>query len=45
MSKVELVNDYYSKGLWSFEQVKKAVGKWIDEVDFEEITGEEYTEE
>ena len=25
----EKVKDYYEKGLWSLDRVKKAVGRWI----------------
>ena len=37
----DLVKDYYNKGYWSKERVKNAVGKWITQKEFQEITGEE----
>lgn len=39
-AKFELVKSYYDKGLWDAERVKKAVGKWITEDEYREITGE-----
>ncbi len=27
--KFDIVKDYYERGLWSAERVKKAVGHWI----------------
>lgn len=39
------VKNYYDKGLWSKERVYNAVGKWITESEYEEITGEVYVAE
>ena len=39
----EKVETYYKRGLWSLEQVKNAVGRWITESEFKEITGQDYT--
>lgn len=39
----EKVQKYYEKGLWDLEQVKDAVGRWITESEYKEITGEDYT--
>ena len=37
------VKNYYDKGLWSIERVRKAVEKgWITEEEFTLITGENY---
>lgn len=38
----EKVKGYYKKKLWKLEQVHNAVGRWITEDEFEEITGEQY---
>lgn len=38
----EKVKDYYEKGLWSLDRVKKAVGRWITLEEFKQITGTEY---
>ena len=38
----EKVKDYYEKGLWSLDRVKKAVGRWITQEEFKQITGTEY---
>ena len=38
----EKVKDYYEKGLWSLDRVKKAVGRWITPEEFKQITGTEY---
>lgn len=37
----EKVKSYYQKGLWDLEQVKNAVGRWITEEEYKEITGAE----
>lgn len=42
MDKKEKVRNYYEKGLWSLAMTRNAVGRWITESDFEEITGETY---
>lgn len=39
------VKEYYDRGLWSKTRVKNAVGKWITQEEYKEITGEEYTSE
>ena len=38
----EKVQKYYEKGLWNLEQVKDAVGRWITESEYKEITREDY---
>lgn len=38
----EKVKTYYEKKLWSFDRVKKAVGRWITAEEFKIITGTEY---
>ena len=38
----EKVKGYYEQGLWSLEQVKNAVGRWITEEEYKQITGEDY---
>ncbi len=40
----EKVKDYYDRGLWSIERVHAVVGKWITPAEYEEITGEPYSE-
>lgn len=40
----EKVKNYYDNGRWSIERVRNAVGRWITEQEFEEITGEPYEE-
>ncbi len=45
-SKYEKVKNYYEKGLWSIERVANAVLKgWITVDDFEEITGQVFSDE
>lgn len=39
----EKVKKYYDTGKWSKTMVKNAVGKWITEAEYEEITGEPYS--
>lgn len=44
----EKVKSFYDRGLWSKERVKNAVtnpasNPWITEAEYEEITGESYT--
>lgn len=41
-NKFQLVKDYYDKGLWNIEKVYNAVGRWITEDEYQEITGKEY---
>lgn len=36
------VKDYYDRGLWSIDRVYNAVGKWITEAEYYEITGLTY---
>lgn len=41
----EKVNGYYNNGdngLWTKTQVYNAVGRWITEEEYKEITGEDY---
>ncbi len=35
----EKVKGYYDNGLWSIDRVWNAVGKWITEEEYFEITG------
>ena len=43
--KYDKVKYYYDHGLWTIEQVHKAVVKgWIAAEEYEEITGEPYDE-
>lgn len=41
----EKVKNYYDKKLWNKERVYNAVGKWITENEYQEITGESYSTE
>lgn len=38
----EKVKGYYEKGLWSNTRVYNAVGKWITEEEYRQITGDTY---
>lgn len=38
-NKFEKVKKYYKERLWTINQVKNAVGKWITEEEYKEITG------
>lgn len=38
----EKVKGYYEDGIWNKSRVHNAVGKWITEEEYEEITGEKY---
>lgn len=38
----EKVRNYYDNDLWSIERVQAAVGKWITEEEYQEITGEPF---
>ena len=38
----EKVKSYYDRDMWSIDRVRSAVGKWITEEEFTEITGEEW---
>lgn len=40
--KFEKVKGYYKSGMWSFQMVRNAVGKWITKEEFQEITGKTY---
>lgn len=42
MTKFEKVKDYFDKGLWNKEQVKKSIGKWITEEEYNEIVKTTY---
>lgn len=35
----EKVKSYYERGIWSAAMVKNAVGRWITEEEYTEITG------
>ena len=39
----EKVKDFYDGGFWDKNKVHDAVGRWITEEEYQEITGEEYT--
>ena len=36
------VKNYYDHGMWAEDRVRNAVGKWITEAEYTEITGKEY---
>ena len=36
------VKNYYDRGLWDIDRVFNAVGKWITEAEYNEITGFTY---
>ena len=38
----EKVKNYYDNKLWNKKRVYNAVGKWITDAEYEEITGEPY---
>ncbi|MBQ8300274.1 MAG: XkdX family protein [Clostridia bacterium] len=38
----EKVKKYYDEGIWNKARVHNAVGKWITEEEYKEITGEDY---
>ena len=38
----EKVKAYYDDGIWNKTRVYNAVGKWITEKEYKEITGEDY---
>lgn len=40
--KFEKVRGYYKNKLWNLERVRNAVGKWITEEEYQEITGEPF---
>ena len=39
------VKGYYDNGRWSKKMVWNAVGRWITESEYKEITGEEFLKE
>ncbi len=41
-TKYENVRRYYETGAWKIDRVRAAVGKWITQEEYREITGEEY---
>ena len=36
------VKEFYDRKLWNIDRVSSAVGKWITEAEYEEITGFTY---
>lgn len=40
--KFKKTKDYYDSGVWSIDQLRNVVGRWITAEEFEEITGEPY---
>lgn len=42
MTKFEKVKSYYARGIWTKEMVRNAVGRWITEDQYYEITGDVY---
>lgn len=38
----EKVRGYYKNHLWNLTQVRNAVGKWITEAEYQEITGKAF---
>lgn len=40
--KFEKVRSYYKNRLWTLAQVKNAVGRWITEAEYQEITGKAF---
>lgn len=38
----EKVKTYYKSGLWDITKVRNAVGRWITEAEFKEITGMDF---
>ena len=38
----EKVKKFYDDGTWNITRVHNAVGKWITEEEYKEITGEDY---
>lgn len=38
----EKVRSYYKNHLWNLTQVRNAVGKWITEAEYQEITGKAF---
>lgn len=44
-AKYATVKKFYDRGLWTKKMVWNAVGRWITEAEYKEITGEEYSAE
>lgn len=40
----EKVKNYYDNDIWNKTRVYNAVGKWITEDEYKQITGEEYSQ-
>lgn len=40
--KFEKVRGYYKNRLWTLAQVRNAVGRWITEAEYQEITGKAF---
>lgn len=40
--KFEKVRGYYKNRLWTLVQVRNAVGRWITEAEYQEITGKAF---
>lgn len=40
----EKAKKYYEDGVWTITMLRNVVGKWITEEQFEEITGQPYSE-
>ncbi|MGL6219966.1 MAG: XkdX family protein [Lacrimispora sphenoides] len=45
MSKYEIVKEFYKAKLWSLGMVWNAVGRWITEKEYLDITGKKYEKE
>ena len=41
-ARFEKVRGYYKNHLWNLTQVRNAVGKWITEAEYQEITGKAF---
>ncbi|MBO5970644.1 MAG: XkdX family protein [Clostridia bacterium] len=42
MNRYEDVKNYYIRGIWTKVMVRNAVGRWITEEEFKQITGDDY---
>lgn len=42
MNKFEMVKGFFDAELWSEKMVWNAVGRWITEIEYLDITGKEY---
>ena len=40
--KFDKVKEFYDNGIWNISRVHNAVGKWITEEEYKEITGQDY---